>query len=82
MKVTNKGAFIHVGASEAEVMAFKRQWPCNGMPERSFWAEFQTSNGDLVDMTDRFRKADDAAVNALVEDLKQHAKKRLNLEHW
>ena len=58
--------------SKSEIEAFKRIWPCSGLPSVGIWFQF-ASNGDLVDMgpykySRRLRNADGGALLALAHD--------------
>ena len=41
--------FVKVRFSRDEVDAFNSRWPCSNLRSRSYWFEFDKSDGDLVD---------------------------------
>jgi hypothetical protein len=55
---------MRVRVSEAEVAAFKKSWPCSGLPSCAVVFEF-AANGDLIDL-DPFH-FDGTAAAALAE---------------
>lgn len=80
MKAHDNGCFYSVTVSRRDVEDFKEQWPCNGMPSRSIWFQFDKRNGDLVDMVPsnwEERGADGSAMLALIEDAQQFAIRKL-----
>lgn len=80
MKAHDNGCFYSVQLSTADVENFKDQWPCNGMPSRPIWFQFDKRNGDLVDMRPanwEERGADGSAMLALAEDAQNYGKKML-----
>lgn len=51
MLAHSQGGFITVRVSGEEVNAFRRRFPCSGIPENSsFEFEFDSRNGDLVNI--------------------------------
>ena len=62
-----ESCFVKVRFSQAEVEAFKRSWPCAELRNRSYWFEFDKSNGDLVDH-DVPHQDDGSAATALSQD--------------
>ena len=82
MKAFDNGCFFSVQCDRFDVMAFKEQWPCNGMPDSPIWFQFDKRNGDLVDMKPsnwEERGADGSAMVALSEDAQNYGIKRLKL---
>lgn len=55
-----------VGFSRADVIAFKRQWPCSGLRDQQYWFQFE-AKGDLVD-TNVGERDDGSAATALSHD--------------
>ena len=62
-----QSCFVKVRFSCAEVDAFNSKWPCSELRSRSYWFEFEKSNGDLVD-TDIPESDDGGAASALSQD--------------
>lgn len=81
MKAIDNGCFFSVQISKSDVESFKEQWPCNGLPVVSVWAQFDKRNGDLVDLKPNLeeRGADGGAVLALIQDGQNYAAKKLGL---
>ena len=50
------------------IAAFKKVWPCSGLPDNLQWFEF-AANGDLVD-TSITEESDGSAAAALADDCK------------
>ena len=50
MRAYNQGCHVRVTVSERDIAAFKRAWPCSGLPERSVGFLFDARNGDLIDI--------------------------------
>lgn len=70
-KSIGSGRFVKVMLSKHEVEAFKKTWPASGLPDAPIWFQFDTKNGDLVDMgSSRSLKSADSsgALLALAED--------------
>lgn len=78
VKALDNGCFYSVSVSQAEVVAFKEQWPCSGLPDRGFWFQFDKRNGDLVDFEPC--NTDGEAVMALSQDAQAYGKRVLGLE--
>lgn len=74
MKYIDNGCFHSVRVTRREVEAFKRSWPCSGLPERSFWFQFDKRNGDLVDLSPS--EYDGADLLALSQDAQAFAEKQ------
>lgn len=79
MKAHDNGCFYSVTISTADVYAFRQQWPCSNLPDRSIWAQFDRRNGDLVDLKPSLENADGGAVLAIIADGQAYAKKRLGI---
>lgn len=82
MKAFDNGCFFSVQCSQDDVDNFKSSWPCNGMPSKKIWFQWEKSNGDLVDMNPsdwEERGAWGEAVIALADDAKDYGKKQLHL---
>lgn len=82
MKAHDNGCFYSVTIERRDIEAFKPTWPCNGLPVRPIWAQFDKRNGDLVDLTPsnlEERGADGGALLALIADGQAYAKKRLKI---
>ena len=81
MKYHDNGCFYSVTVTTAEVEAFKKQWPCNGLPSRLIWFQFDKRNGDLVDMRPynlEDRGVDGSAVLALCGDAQAYGKGKVS----
>lgn len=76
MRVYDQGSGYRVEVSADDVRNFKAKWPASGLATRSFWFEFDKSNGDLVD-TNLGEDNDGAAALALSDDAKEYGQKRL-----
>lgn len=77
MRLFKAGSGYSVSVSRAEVEAFRRQWPCSGLPSSRVTFSY-ASNGDLVDITP-YRVAarfDGPAAVALSEDARAYARQR------
>ena len=74
MRYFNNGGFFTVTASASDIEGFDRQWPCSGLEDRPLTAQFDASNGDLVDCNDETNHphADGAALLALLEDMQEY----------
>lgn len=82
MKAYDNGSLFSVSVSADDVDSFKEQWPCNGMPSRPIWFQFDKRNGDLVDMRPsnwEEQGADGSAMLALSQDAQNYGIKRLKL---
>lgn len=82
MRAYDNGCFYSVQCCTEDVRQFKSQWPCNGMPTRPIWFQFDKRNGDLVDMVPsnwEERGADGGAMVALSQDAQAYGRKRLKL---
>lgn len=75
MRVFNQGAHVRVTVSAREVDAFKRTWPCSGLPDRGVSFTFDARNGDLVDFAPDELDGDDAL--ALSHDANNYAARKL-----
>lgn len=74
MKFYDNGAFYTVAVSSNEVYSFSRDFPCSGLEDAGGMTfQFQSSNGDLVDITGEPEGADGTAVLALSEDAQVYA---------
>ena len=84
MKAYDNGCFYSVRCDRLDVENFKYQWPCNGMPNRPVWFQFDKRNGDLVDMGPQAwleENIDGGAVEAFSRDAQTYAKAKLNIQH-
>ena len=72
MRYHDNGSLYSVNISAREVEAFARRWPCFGSC-CAIWAQFQKSNGDLVDM-EGADGMDGGGVMALLQDVQQSAR--------
>jgi len=82
MKAIDNGCFFSVQISRKDVESFKEKWPCNGLPVKPIWAQFDKKNGDLVDLAPsnlEDRGADGSALSALINDGRYYAAKKLKL---
>lgn len=82
MKAFDNGCFYSVQLNCQDVANFKAQWPCNGMPDKPIWFQFDKRNGDLVDMKPSNWEeygADGSAMAALSQDAQTYGKSRLKL---
>lgn len=75
MKFKDNGAFYSVTVSRDEVSEFKSRWPGSGLPDKSFWFQFDKRNDDLIDFSPTDADGGDCA--ALMEDAKEFAKQFL-----
>ena len=62
-----QSCFVKIRFSCREVGDFNDTWPCSELRSRSYWFEFEKSNGDLVD-TDVPEQDDGSAALALSQD--------------
>lgn len=69
MRYRDNGSLYGVNISAREVADFAEHWPCFG-PRRAIWAQFQKSNGDLVDLKGD-SGMDGSGVIALLQDAQQ-----------
>lgn len=55
--------------SESELREFKSTWPCHGINERivRFWCEWDSSNGDLIDIKAFYRNGREVRDSALYD---------------
>lgn len=69
---------FNVTVTRSDVAAFKRQWPCSGLPDCGVTFYF-AANGDLVDITSKVGSAswDGEAAVALSNDAQCYGAKRL-----
>lgn len=67
-----RDGFIKVIVSRDEVNRFRASFPCSGLYDRSYWFEFDKSNGDLVD-TDVPEHSDGEGSSALSRDAQEQA---------
>lgn len=75
MKITLIGVHVQVMMSRKDVDAFKASYPCSGLPSRAITFEFNTRNGDLVDIFPDSSKFDGPALLALSQDAQEFAVK-------
>ena len=83
MKAYDNGCFYSVQCSADDVDNFKALWPCNGMPTKPIWFQFDKSNGDLVDMKPsnwEEHGADGGAMLALAQDAQTYGKAKLGIK--
>jgi hypothetical protein len=78
MRAFSQGVFFRVTVSGPEVRAFKRTWPCSGLPSRGVSFTFDTRNGDLVDIFPD--NLDGAGAVALSQDAQNYGRRKLGLE--
>lgn len=81
MRVYDNGSFYTVTVSRAEVDAFKRQYPCSGLPSRALWFQFDKRNGDIVELSPGSERFDGPALLALSQDAQAYGVRRLNKPH-
>jgi hypothetical protein len=79
MRVFDNGAFFTVQVLRAEVDAFKRSYPCSGLPSRAITFEFDKRNGDLVDIRPDSTQFDGPALVALSEDAQAAGMRKLGI---
>jgi len=77
MRAFDQGSAFRVTVSGVEVRAWKRTFPCSGVPSRGVSFTFDKRNGDLVDIfPDNF---DGEGAVALCDDARAYGTHRLNL---
>lgn len=81
MRCKSLGSSYAVTVTAREVEDFGSRWPCANLPFRGVRFEFDSRNGDLLDVTPNLEElgADGGAVLALCEDAQTYGKKRLQL---
>lgn len=79
MKAHDNGRYFSVTISSDEVHAFMDRWPCSGLTGNPILAQFDKSNGDLVDLRHNKKDCDGDAMMALVRDGQNYAARRLKL---
>lgn len=77
MRAYDCGSLFTVSVSRREVEAFKRNWPCSGLPDRAVSFQFDKRNGDLVDLWPD--TLDGEAAVALSADACAYGARRLGL---
>lgn len=75
MQFFDNGSLFTVTVLRREVEAFKRQWPCSGLPDRAITFQFDKRNGDLVDVRPDDLNGD--GVKGLLEDAREYGYKKL-----
>jgi hypothetical protein len=75
MRVTRLGVHTQVMMSRKDVDAFKTSYPCSGLPSRAITFEFDSRNGDLVDIFPDSARFDGPALLALSQDAQEFANK-------
>ncbi len=73
MKLKRLGSHVNVRVSAREVEAFKRTWPCSGLPDCSITFQFDGRNQDLVDIWPDSSGFDGPALLALSQDAQAFA---------
>ena len=68
MKYFNRGSCYSVLVSRRDVEAFKRIYPCSGLPDRAITFQFDRRNGDLVDIWPDSHTFDGPGLLALSQD--------------
>ena len=76
MRYRDNGAFYSVSVSQAEVEAFKSNWPCSGLPDRHVTFQFDKRNGDLVDIWPNSDAWNGDAALALSQDAQVYGERR------
>jgi len=81
IRVYDNGSLYSISFGEDEIERFMDSWPCSGFDGlRNVWAQFEKSNGDLVDLECNRRhgagRFDGAAMVALVDDMQREAIRR------
>jgi hypothetical protein len=69
--VKDFGSSVRVCVSENEVYNFKRRFPCSGLPDSRVSFDFDSRNGDLIDMWPM--DMDGQGVLALSQDAREYA---------
>lgn len=77
MRAFDCGCYFRVAVSAPEVCAFKRQFPCSGLPSRGVSFTFD-KRGNLVDLHPS--NLDGEGAVALSQDAQTYGRKRLGLE--
>lgn len=72
-------AYVNVNVSAREVEDFMRRWPCSGLRGRALCFQFDTRNGDLVELWGARDDEDGPALVALSEDASNYAAKRFKM---
>lgn len=68
MKIINRTVIV----SRAEVQAFRRRWPCSGLPDRKIAFEFDT-DWNLVDISTDYDGPDILALSQDASDFGRRA---------
>ena len=68
MRYRDCGSLYNVSVSRAEVEAFKRSFPCSGLPDKAITFQFDHRNGDLVDIWPDSSRFDGSGLLALSQD--------------
>ena len=76
MRYFDNGVFYTVQATRADVEAFKRSYPCSGLPNRAISFQYDKRNGDLVDITPESSGFDGPGLLALSQDCQQYGERR------
>lgn len=71
MKIKKLGSAVNVSVSTREVIDFKATWPCNGLPSKGITFQFDTRNGDLIDLWPS--NLEGSALLALSQDAQKFA---------
>jgi hypothetical protein len=79
MKYRDLGSAYNVSVSRAEVEAFKRQYPCSGLPDKAITFQFDARNGDLVDIWPDSSKFDGSGLLALSQDAQAYGRERIDI---
>jgi hypothetical protein len=77
MRAFDQGCYMRVTVSEVEVRAWKRTYPCSGVPSRGVSFTFD-KRGNLVALFPN--NLDGPGVSALAEDAMRYGRTRLGLE--
>lgn len=76
MRYRDCGSFYNVSVSRADVEAFKRTYPCSGLPDKAFTFQFDKRNGDLVDIWPDSLRYDGPGLLALSQDAQTYGERR------
>lgn len=81
MKYVDNGSFYTVRCTKADVEAFKRSYPCSGLPNMAIAFQFDARNGDLVDIYCRrdTHTFDGPGLVALSQDAQRYGKERIDI---
>lgn len=86
IRVYDNGSLFSISVGDREISDFRDRWPASGLSSlRSLWAQFEKSNGDLVDLRANGRHGggrfgDEGALKALVDDMQCYAEAKLGLD--